>query len=150
MRKFDYRLCENKGADQLCSNCTADLISAFVFATWIVQFLFFLNQKFQAFSFFSGTAQPGLCRTWSEAPNTDFLASRLILTGYILNRTYSSSSPQVPHKPAFSVSLPMAKSSTVIVSLGISSDINQTLKNNIKRLVFKKKEYRNYRGSFCL
>ena len=23
-RKWDFRLCENKGADQLCSNCTAD------------------------------------------------------------------------------------------------------------------------------
>ena len=33
---------ENKGADQL--------ISAFVFATRIVQFLFYLNQKFQASS----------------------------------------------------------------------------------------------------
>ena len=33
---------KNKGADQLRSNC------AFVFATGIVQFLFYLNQKFQA------------------------------------------------------------------------------------------------------
>ena len=24
MIKSDFRLCENKGADQLCSNCTAD------------------------------------------------------------------------------------------------------------------------------
>ena len=24
MRKHDFCLCENKGADQLCSNCTAD------------------------------------------------------------------------------------------------------------------------------
>ena len=24
MRKPNFRLCENKGADQLCSNCTAD------------------------------------------------------------------------------------------------------------------------------
>ena len=24
MRKLDFCLCENKGADQLCSNCTAD------------------------------------------------------------------------------------------------------------------------------
>ena len=35
---------ENKGADQL----TAKLISAFVFATRIVQFLFYLNPKFPA------------------------------------------------------------------------------------------------------
>ena len=41
---------ENKGADQLHSNCEAD--HAFVFATRIVQFLFYLNQKFQASSSF--------------------------------------------------------------------------------------------------
>ena len=38
---------ENKDAD-----FTAKLISAFVFATRIVQFLFFLNPKFQVSSFF--------------------------------------------------------------------------------------------------
>ena len=39
---------ENKGADQLCSNCKAD--HTFVLATRIVQFLYFLNPKFQASS----------------------------------------------------------------------------------------------------
>ena len=38
-KKADFCLCENKGAD---------LISAFVFATRIVHFLFLLNPKFQA------------------------------------------------------------------------------------------------------
>ena len=33
-------ICENKDADQLCSNCTADL-RLFFFATRIVQFLFY-------------------------------------------------------------------------------------------------------------
>ena len=42
MRKLDFCLCENKGA------VTAELISAFAFAVWIVQFLYFLNPKFQA------------------------------------------------------------------------------------------------------
>ena len=37
---------ENKGADQLC--ITAKLISAFVFAVRIVQFLYFRNPKFPA------------------------------------------------------------------------------------------------------
>ena len=46
MRKPDFCLCENKGADQLGS------ISTFVFATCIVQFLYFLNPKFLAFSLF--------------------------------------------------------------------------------------------------
>ena len=45
---------ENKDADQLRGKIsfavTAKLISAFVFATRIVQFLFYLNPKFQASS----------------------------------------------------------------------------------------------------
>ena len=42
MRKPAFCICINKDADQLCS------YSAFVFATWIVLFLYFLNPKFQA------------------------------------------------------------------------------------------------------
>ena len=51
MGKPTICLGENKGADQLRSNCvTAKLISAFVFATRIVQFLRYLTPKFQASS----------------------------------------------------------------------------------------------------
>ena len=46
MRKPAFCICENKDADQL----TAMLISTFVFATLLVQFLYFLNTKFQASS----------------------------------------------------------------------------------------------------
>ena len=49
MRKPTICICENKDADQLRGN-TPKLISALVFATWIVQYLFFLNTKFQASS----------------------------------------------------------------------------------------------------
>ena len=38
--------CENKDADQLCGYTTAELISVFVFATRIVQYLYFLNLNF--------------------------------------------------------------------------------------------------------
>ena len=48
MRKPTFCICENKDADQLA--VTAKLISAFVFATWIEQPLFFQNPKFQASS----------------------------------------------------------------------------------------------------
>ena len=48
MRKPDFCICENKDAYQF--RVTAKLISAFVFATRIVQSLFFLNPKFQASS----------------------------------------------------------------------------------------------------
>ena len=43
---------ENKGADQLRSNREAD--QCFVFATRIVQFLYFINPKFQASSLLLG------------------------------------------------------------------------------------------------
>ena len=53
MRKPVICICENKDADQLRGNreaVTAKLISAFVFATRLVQSLYFLNPKFQASS----------------------------------------------------------------------------------------------------
>ena len=48
MRKPAFCICENKDADQLRGNREAD--QAFVFATWIVQSLDFLNTKSKASS----------------------------------------------------------------------------------------------------
>ena len=48
VRKPDFRICETK--TQISFAVTAKLISAFVFATRIVQSLHFLNPKFQASS----------------------------------------------------------------------------------------------------
>ena len=48
MRKPTICICENEDAFSFA--VTAKLISAFVFATWIVQYLYFLNPKFQASS----------------------------------------------------------------------------------------------------
>ena len=64
MRKPTICICENKGADQLCSYCTAD--QHLCFAIRIVQPLFFLNPKFQASSLLCQTVKAGLCRIWSE------------------------------------------------------------------------------------
>ena len=53
VRKRAFCICENKDADQLRGNREADqrlCFRHFVFATWIVQFLFYLNPKFQASS----------------------------------------------------------------------------------------------------
>ena len=50
MKKPDFCLCENKA--QVSFAVTAKLISAFVFATRIVHFLFFIKPKFHASSFF--------------------------------------------------------------------------------------------------
>ena len=49
MRKTASCICENKDADQLRGNReAAKLIGAFVFATRILQSLYFINSKFQA------------------------------------------------------------------------------------------------------
>ena len=53
MSRPAFCICENKDADQLRGYCfavTAKLISVFVFAIWIVQYLYFLNPKFLASS----------------------------------------------------------------------------------------------------
>ena len=47
-RKPAFCICENKDADQL--HGSVKLICVFVFATWIVQSLYFLNTNFQASS----------------------------------------------------------------------------------------------------
>ena len=48
MRKPTFYRCENKGADQLRRNCEADQRLCFLLR--IVQFLYFLNPKFQVSS----------------------------------------------------------------------------------------------------
>ena len=48
MRKPAICLCQNKDADQLCSNCTADQCHCFRYP--LVQSLLWLNLKFQASS----------------------------------------------------------------------------------------------------
>ena len=54
VRKLAFCICEKRDADQMRSNCaaeiTAQLISAFVFATRIEHSLYYLNPKFQASS----------------------------------------------------------------------------------------------------
>ena len=45
VRKPDFCICENKDADQLRGNPEAD--HAFIFTSWTVQSLYFLNLKFQ-------------------------------------------------------------------------------------------------------
>ena len=52
VRKPDFCTCENKAADQLCGNRTAD------FATQIVQSLYFLNPNLQASSHFLWLPSP--------------------------------------------------------------------------------------------
>ena len=50
VRKPDFCICETK--TQISFAVTSKLINAFVFATWIVKSLSYLNTKFQASSHF--------------------------------------------------------------------------------------------------
>ena len=90
--KTGFCLCENKGADQLRGNHEADLISAYVFTTWIETSLFSLNPKFQASSLLL-LLYVGLCCTWSAILQTVFfshrgLYNRLMFRSFSLLKIY--------------------------------------------------------------
>ena len=74
-RKPDFCLCENKGADQLRSNCEADQRLCFRYTDSTLSLL--IKSEISSFYAASGTVYVGLCQTWLETPKTGFLASRL-------------------------------------------------------------------------
>ena len=76
MRKPDFCLCENKGADQLRSNCKANQRLCFRYTD---STLSLIKSEISSFCAASGTVHVGLCQTWLETPKTGFLASRLKL-----------------------------------------------------------------------
>ena len=74
--KIGFCLGENKGADQLRSNCEAVQRLCFRYTDGTISFL--LKSEISSFLPTSVTVQVGLCRTWSETPKTGFLTSPLI------------------------------------------------------------------------
>ena len=70
MRKHASCICENKDADLLHHKRSADQGPCFHYI-YIVQSLYFLNQKFQA-SRSSVVVQPDLCQTWWRNPEDRF------------------------------------------------------------------------------
>ena len=78
MRKPAFCICEYKDADQLRCNCAADQRLCFRFMYCAIPLL--SKSKISSLWPSSVTAQPGLCRTWSETPKTGFLTTRLILS----------------------------------------------------------------------
>ena len=64
MRKPDFCLCKNKGADQLHSNCEADQRLCFRYSDSTIPLL--LISKIPSFWPSSVAVQPGLCWTWSK------------------------------------------------------------------------------------
>ena len=73
--KPDFCLGENKGADQLRSNCEADQRLCFRYTDSTIPLL--SKSKISSLQSSSVLVQLGLCQTWSETPKTGFLASRL-------------------------------------------------------------------------
>ena len=65
-RKQDYCLCENKGADQLCSNCTDDQHLCFHYKGSTNPLLFI--SKIPSIKHFSVSVLVGLGQSWSETP----------------------------------------------------------------------------------
>ena len=57
MRKPDFCLCKNKGADQLCSNCTADQRLCFLYSDSTILILF--KSKISSFYPISETVEVG-------------------------------------------------------------------------------------------
>ena len=76
MRKPAVCLGENKGADQLRSNCEADQRLCFRYTDSTIPLL--SKSKISCLESSSETVQAGLCQTWSETLKTGCLASQLI------------------------------------------------------------------------
>ena len=76
MWKQAFCICENKGADQLRSNCAADQRLFNHCKNSIIPLL--PKSEISSIHPSSVTAQPGLCQTWSEILKTGFLAMLLI------------------------------------------------------------------------
>ena len=69
IRKPTKCLGENKGADQLCNNCTADQRLCFRYTVITTPLL--LKSKISSLYPFSVTVQAGLCRTWCNNCTAD-------------------------------------------------------------------------------
>ena len=63
-KKADFCLCENKGPDQLRSNCEADQRICFRYTDSALSLL--IKSEISSFYAASGTVRVGLCQTWSE------------------------------------------------------------------------------------
>ena len=81
MRRPAFCICENKDADQLRGNSEADQRLCFRHMDSAIPLL--SKSEISSLQSSSVTAQPGLCRTWSETPKTGFLRTRLICALFI-------------------------------------------------------------------
>ena len=75
VRKPDFCICENKDADQLRGDREADQRLCFRYIDSTIPLL--SKSEISSLEPSSVTAQPSLCRTWTETPKTGFLTTRL-------------------------------------------------------------------------
>ena len=75
MRKPAFCICENKGVDQLCSNCTADQGLCFHYTDSTIPLLPI---------FLVSSHLPSFCQTWSETRKTGFLVTWFIFYFFII------------------------------------------------------------------
>ena len=75
MRKPAFYICENKGADQLHSDHTADQRPCFRYIDSTIPLL--PKSKILSLWPSSVVVEASLCRTWSETRKTGFLAMQL-------------------------------------------------------------------------
>ena len=83
MRKPTFGIYENKGADQLHSNCAADQQLCFRYIDSEIPLL--PKSEITSLLPYSVAVQPGLYLAWSETPMTGFLAMQLIFTSAIIS-----------------------------------------------------------------
>ena len=76
VRKPAFCICENKDADQLRGYREADQRLCFRYTESTIPLLPY--SEISSLQPYSVVAQPGLCWTWSETPNTGFLTTRFI------------------------------------------------------------------------
>ena len=66
MRKPDFRLCKNKGAEKLCSYCLADQCLCFHYSDIDSTVLLLVKSDISSFYTISLTVHAGSCRIWAE------------------------------------------------------------------------------------
>ena len=89
MRKPTICICENKDADQLCSNCTADQRLCFRHTNSTI--LLLLIYPVSSIQLYSVIVQPGLCPTWSETQFVGFLMHRLNKYKHVIQTFHNTS-----------------------------------------------------------
>ena len=94
-QQYDYA----KPKAKISYAVTTQLISTVVFVTRILQFLSYLNPKFNDNPAYASIAvQSGLCQTWSETPIVGFLMQRLIPKLKFLPRGFKARSDIISHQ----------------------------------------------------